>query len=229
MTTARETLEFFKKLTANNNREWFNQNKQLYSDVYNKMNLEVNSIIESVRKFDELPPFMTAKDCTYRIYTDMRFSQDRLPYKTHYGMYITNEGKKSERAGYYLHLQPGDKSMIAGGMYITKGKLMKMIRNEIIFESEKFMQIVNNPNFKGNFFFTNEKLKRMPLGLPSEAKSSDIAEFLMLKDFTVCKMLNDDFFDDVNWKSKITELFKTIKPYNDFMNNIYEEYKADEQ
>ena len=88
-------IDYLSKLESNNNREWFNSHKSEYLDSKKQFDELVESIIREIRKFDDSIGLLTAADCTYRIYRDTRFSQDKSPYKTHLGAYIAPGGKKS--------------------------------------------------------------------------------------------------------------------------------------
>lgn len=90
-----EIIDFLNKLSANNNREWFNAHKEEYLHCKNLFEKFTIELIEGIRKFDESIGPLTISDCTYRIYRDTRFSLDKTPYKTHFGAFIVPEGKKS--------------------------------------------------------------------------------------------------------------------------------------
>ena len=102
----KEILAFLKDLAAHNNREWFAENKSRYEEVKSLFHILVQDLILSISSFDESVKHLQVKDCTYRIYRDIRFSQDKTPYKQHIGAYINAKGKKSLHGGYYLHLEP---------------------------------------------------------------------------------------------------------------------------
>lgn len=104
----KEILDFLAELSQNNNREWFNANKEKYLQVREKFEAFAQQLIEKISSWDEdvAASQLQVKDCTYRIYRDTRFSKDKVPYKTHMGIFICKGGKKSPNAGYYLHLEP---------------------------------------------------------------------------------------------------------------------------
>ena len=104
----KEILDFLAELSQNNNREWFNANKEKYLQVREKFEAFARQLIEKIGSWDEdvAASQLQVKDCTYRIYRDTRFSRNKEPYKTHMGIFICKGGKKSPNAGYYLHLEP---------------------------------------------------------------------------------------------------------------------------
>ena len=109
-------LKFLKELTANNNREWCIALREQYEVARSEFENLLTVIISRISLFDESIRGIEAKDCTYRIYRDTRFSEDKTPYKTHLGGYINAKGKKSDHCGYNLHLEPGN-ALFAGGSY----------------------------------------------------------------------------------------------------------------
>ena len=106
----KEILGFLKDLEANNTREWFDQNRERYDLTRKKFLAVAEILIHEIRQFDEEIPVLNPKDCIFRIFRDVRFSNDKRPYKANYGSYIAKGGRKSGYAGYYIHVQPGANS-----------------------------------------------------------------------------------------------------------------------
>lgn len=103
----KEIFQFLKALSVNNNREWFKENKNWYLKIKDKSELLAQQLINGVATFDYGASYLTVSDCTYRIYRDTRFSADKTPYKNHIGIFVNPPcGKKSNRMGYYLHIEP---------------------------------------------------------------------------------------------------------------------------
>lgn len=119
----KEILNFLRDLEKNNNRVLFNTNKERYQKVLKKWNAFCESLITEIGRFDADIAPLTIKDCTYRIYRDTRFSKDKSPYKTHFGVFMAGGGKKSMHAGYYFHIGTGNGQeyphahMLASGKY----------------------------------------------------------------------------------------------------------------
>lgn len=109
-------LKFLRDLMSNNNREWFLANKSEYKDVRESFEQGVAGAIARIATFDPSVAHLTVKDCTYRFNRDTRFSNDKSPYKNHFGAYIAAHGKKSLHGGYYIHLEP-DHCLVACGNY----------------------------------------------------------------------------------------------------------------
>lgn len=99
-------LKFLRELMANNNRQWFLEHKAEYQAVRENFEQGVAEAIARIATFDASVAHLTVKDCTYRFNRDTRFSNDKSPYKNHFGAYIAAHGKKSLHGGYYIHLEP---------------------------------------------------------------------------------------------------------------------------
>ena len=98
-------LDFINQLSLNNNKEWFDKNKSFYQEAKHCFETFTQQLIANIETFDPTIRGLQVKDCTYRIYRDLRFSKDKTPYKTHFGAYICPNGKKSGLGGYYFHLE----------------------------------------------------------------------------------------------------------------------------
>ena len=112
----KEVIAYLKDLSRHNDREWFHANKQRYVEAQARFNTIVDKVIMGIAQFDTSVANLTAKDCTYRIYRDVRFSNDKRPYKTHMGAYICPGGKKSGFSGYYFHVGIGGEGYPAAHM-----------------------------------------------------------------------------------------------------------------
>ena len=104
-------LSFLEDLSRNNNREWFQANRDRYQESLGLFRQLAANLLEGITAFDPSLGGQEAKDSIFRIYKDVRFSKDKLPYKTHFGCWMTRGGRKSTDAGYYFHLEPGEKDL----------------------------------------------------------------------------------------------------------------------
>ncbi|MBZ0243347.1 MAG: DUF2461 domain-containing protein, partial [Bacteroidales bacterium] len=153
--------------------------------------------------------------CLYRINRDIRFSNDKTPYKTAAGIFIAPGGRSAGNAGYYLHIEPGD-SFIGGGIYAPQAAVLRAIRQEIYFNSDSFIQILNAPAFKENFGqMMDERLKRPPKGFPADFKH---IELLKYKHFVVSHPLGQETFSDKKAAGKLLPFFKAQGDFIAFLN-----------
>lgn len=214
-TVNKETLNFLSTLEINNNREWFNENKQLYLDA--KANVEdvVNEIITGVAEFDSSVERLEAKNCIFRIYKDTRFSKDKTPYKTNLGASLVEKGPKTlNHAGYYIHFEPG-KSFLAGGVYMTEPKNLKAIREAISSDGDAFLKILNKKSFKELLELQGTKLVKVPQGFDKE---DPMGNYLKFKQFTVFHPLSDADVLDKDFVKNTVKVLKEIYPFNLFLN-----------
>ena len=137
-------FQFLKNLATNNNREWFQEHKDEYLKAQKEFEELLTAIIARISLFDESIVGIQAKDCTYRIYRDTRFSSDKTPYKIHLGGYINARGKKSEHCGYYVHIEH-DNCMLAGGSWCLESKVLKAVRQSIYDNIDEYREIVEDP------------------------------------------------------------------------------------
>lgn len=217
----KKTFEFIKKLSANNNREWFNAHKDEYLEVKGEVEAFTSKLIAALSEIDPEVAMLKPSDCLYRIYRDTRFSPDKTPYKTHIGIYVSAKGKKSEWCGYYVHLEPGN-CLVCGGAWCPPAPLLKVYRKEIYDNIEEYLEIIRNPEFVKAFGEPGEDfLKTAPKGFPKDWEYIDL---LKPKTFTVYAPLPDGAFEKSNIIGKVVSLFKTMKPFLDFLNYTFEEH-----
>ena len=208
------TLLFLRDLHKNNNREWFNENKDRYLAAYTNVADFVEVVIEEIGKFDEEILKIDAKKALFRIYRDVRFSKDKSPYKTNFGAGL-GMGKGNRISGYYLHIEPG-KSFLAGGVYQPDTTVLKEIRKEISINSNEFLSILEQDEFRNNFrgLSVEQKLQRVPAGFE---KDDPMAEFLKLKNFIVVHPVSNEALMKENAAKNFAQIYKSIKPLNDFL------------
>lgn len=218
----REILLFLKELTQHNDREWFREHKARFDALHKSFLQDVQLLIDRIALFDPDIRGLDAKDCLFRIYRDTRFSANKLPYKNHFAAYIASRGgRKSERAGYYIHLQP-EGSLLAGGAWCPPPPLLKRLREDIYEHIDEFEGILQNETFKKVFpELAGERLKRMPAGFPSDFPQGEI---LKHKDFTVVSKKSDTFFESSDWIEKAVNDFSLLRPFNRFLNYTIDEF-----
>src|SRR5882672_3232054 len=111
-------FKFLKSVAKNNNREWFEKNKPVYLEAKSSFEDFLEALHKELVKVDESLGGLIPRKQGFRIYRDVRFSKDKRPYKTNMGAGFSPNGKMEQEAGFYIHFEPGNKNMIAGGMYM---------------------------------------------------------------------------------------------------------------
>ena len=212
----KSTLTFLKSLKKNNNRDWFNRNKSLYEDSKYNFEIFLDGLIQEITKFDSSLTGLQPKDCMFRIYRDIRFSKNKTPYKTNFGAVIVNGGRKSPLAGYYFHVEPGNKSILAGGLYMPPPDMLTALRTSIVKNYKGFKKIIKNKKFMKYFGeIWGEKLKTAPKGFPKEHPAS---EYLKYKSYIAVHELKDKQLHSASLIDYAANIFKAMKPFNDFLN-----------
>ncbi len=213
-----DTFGFLKKLNKNNNREWFNENKNLYTESQGNVISFLDDLLKEMSSFDAELAKIDSKKALFRIYRDTRFSKDKSPYKTNFGASL-GMGKGSQKGGYYFHMEPG-KSFLAGGIYMPESSVLKEVRKEISLYGNDFLNILNQKDFKKHFpeLDQQDKLKKIPQGFEKE---DPMGEYLKLKNFIVLYHLKDEEVLDKNAADKMSKIFKLMKPFNDFLNTPF--------
>lgn len=207
----KESFKILDKLKKNNNREWFEDHKtefKKHQDFAKKFFQEVERKMQS---FDDISDMKM-----FRIYRDVRFSNDKTPYKTHFAASFTRR-KPELRGGYYAHFEPGNSFLATGFWNPEKDDLLR-IRKEIELDGEKFSKIVQNKklvNAWGNL--KGEELKTAPKGFD---KNHDYVEFLRLKQFIYSKQIPDEMVFSSGLESEILNSFKAIRPFFDYMSEV---------
>lgn len=211
----KKVLEFLIDLSENNNREWYNSNKNRYNESREKILFLTDVLINEIRKFDADVPALTPKDCVFRIFRDVRFSNDKRPYKTNFGGFISKGGRKSSHAGYYFHIEPGG-SFAGGGIYMPPAGPLKAIRDYLAEHGNEFRELITATEFKKTYpKMIDDKLKTAPKGFPKDHLNIDLLRyksFAFADKFEENKISSDGFIDN------IVQSFRTLYPVNKFLN-----------
>ena len=214
-------LQFLRDLAQHNDRTWFNEHKERYLAFQQRWNEFCESLIGEIGAFDPDIARLTLRDCTYRIYRDTRFSPDKSPYKTHFGVFLAPGGKKSMHAGYYFHVGTGESNeypqghMLAAGNYCYEPKAIQILREDISDGWENFQNevlAVADPRFVVD---QEGALKRVPKGYAPDAPYAD---WMRLKSYCLVMNVDDDFITQPDLAKRVAELFRTTKPFNDYIN-----------
>ncbi len=211
-----KTLAFLKKIKTNNNKEWFDKNKDHYLDAKAEYENFIDGVIKGLRTFDKkISADLKGKDCVFRIYKDVRFSKDKTPYKTNFGASINPGGKKSLIAGYYLHCEPGQ-SFLAGGVYMPEPNVLNAIRQEIDYNPDKLLKILKSSGFKKYFngIDPDGALKSAPKGYDKDHPHIDL---LKNRHFVVIHYLKDKQLTEKTAVKTILEGFKAMHPFLEYL------------
>jgi len=209
-------LKFLKSIAKNNDRTWFEKNKTKYLEAKDHFDQFVAKLVTELTEFDQSLAGLNPKKITFRIYRDVRFSKNKLPYKSNMSAGISPRGKMVAEPGVYLHIQPNNKSFVAAGLWMPEPEPLSKIRQEIDYNGETLMKIMSNGKFKKMYgvFDPEGALKNVPKGYEKDHR---YIEWLKLKSFVVSHAFTDEEVKDKKFMKAVIDTYKTAKPLNDFL------------
>jgi len=216
-TIKKQSFEFLTAVKSNNNRDWFNANRMMYDQAKKNFESFVQEIIDRIILFEPIMKGLEAKSCVYRINRDIRFSNDKSPYKSHFGAFIVRGGKQNgdKYAGYYFHIEPG-KSILAGGAYTPPAPWLSAIREKISDSPDEYIKITKAKDFIKYFGSVDgEKLKTAPKGYPKDHPNIELIKF---KSYLVVNEVTDKLALSSDFQDHVINVFKAMKPLNDYLN-----------
>ena len=206
-----DILSFFAELETNNNREWFEPQKKRFKALEAEMKQFSADLVEAMNEHDSIDRFKL-----FRLYRDVRFSKDKTPFKTHFGISFHRE-KPALRGGYYLHIKPGD-NFIATGFWNPDKDDLKRIRKEMEIDAEEFRDIMAEPSFKTIWgSLEGEEVKTAPKGFSKEDPNIDLIKkkaYLFTKRYSDKEVLSKNFLQQVNAD------FQAVRPFFDYMSSV---------
>ena len=206
-----DVFTFYRELKENNTREWFEPQKSRFKALESEIKEYTEELKNNLNNTDEIE---LAK--IFRIYRDVRFSKNKTPFKTHFG--ISFHRKKPQlRGGYYLHIAPED-SFIATGFWNPEKEDLLRIRKEMEVDAAELRDVIADSKLKSYWGdIEGEELKTAPKGFSKDHADIDLIrkkQFLFVKKFTDKEVLALDFQD------QIIKHFEAIRPFFDYMTNI---------
>lgn len=210
------TFDFLLALQAHNNKPWFQAHRVEYEVARQCYAEFIDDFIQEFRLIEDFEN-LSAKDCVFRIYRDVRFAKDKAPYKPNMGASIALGGKHSLRAAYYIHIEPPGKSFLAGGVYMPTPDQLAAIRRAIDRDPSKLKAAIGSKPFKKYFgSLSGEKLKTPPRGYPADHPE---IELLKYKQFITSSALTDKDVLSPRLVAGTVEVFAALKPLLDFLND----------
>lgn len=206
---------FLDQLKENNNREWFMQNKARYQDAHHQMISFADMLLEEVKKHDDIET-VSGKRSLHRIYRDVRFSKNKLPYKSNWGGSL-RRATNALRGGYYYHLEPGN-TFIAGGFWGPNPADMLQVRKQIDQDPDFFRNAVNSSLIKSFFGeLSGERLKTAPKGFPKDHPAIDLLRY---KQFYFQHSYSNKEVYSKDFHIKMADGFQRLRPFFDMMSEI---------
>lgn len=215
ITIANSTLNFLKKLSKNNDREWFNKNKNLYVAAHENVLAFVDALLSEMRRHDNIGTH-SAKDSLFRIYRDIRFSKDKSPYKTYWAGHFKRATKKL-RGGYYFQIGPGE-TMAAGGFFSPESKDLLRIRQDIDMNFKDWKKMLADKKIVNTFGeLQGDMVATTPKGF---SKDNPAIELLKHKQFYFSRSFTDKEVLSNNFLQQMNQAFRNLRPYFDYMSEV---------
>ena len=217
-------LDYLKNLSENNNREWYHAHKAEYKEANARFEALVQELILQIGKFDSSILPREAKELTFKLVRDTRFSNDKSPYNPAFRAHIGPRGKLPVPVGYYLVIKPGGQSFLGGGLFADMFKeATSMVRDYIASNGGEWEEILHDPDFQKAFTLRGTALKNVPAGYDREHPQ---AEYLKYKSWYLEYPLGDDMVaDEERFLEEAVRLFRLMKPFHDFLNRALEGFQ----
>ena len=206
-----DIFTFYKDLDKNNNREWFESHKPRFKALESEVK-DFNEIVKfGLEETDDIE-----KVKMFRIYRDVRFSKNKTPYKTHFGVSFHRK-KPNLRGSYYMHLAPQN-SFIASGFWNPNPMDLLRIRKDLEMDAQELRDVITDFTFKKVWGeLQGDVVKTSPKGFNIDHPNIDLIrhkQFLFIKRFDDKSVLSSDF------QKEVIKSFSAIRPFFDLMTNV---------
>ncbi len=208
------SLTFLKDLKKNNTREWMADHKSRYQDSEKVLKDLYATIKTGLNETDEIEKLKI-----FRINRDIRFSKDKTPYNVHRSASFSRAGAH-RRGGYYLRIEPGNKSVVAGGFFNPEKEDLKRIRTEFHLDASEIRDILNDSAFAKAFpngFEITNAVKTAPRDFEKDDPNIDLIKlksFFVRKEFTDQEVMASDFSD------RVLNHFRLLRPFFNYMSDV---------
>ena len=215
-----EVFAFLRELSENNNKTWWDGNKDRYRPVIQE---PAHDFIEDFGpKLSSISPHFVADPRSnggslMRPYRDVRFSKDKTPYKTNVGIQFRHaRGKDVHAPGFYLHLEPG-RCFAGAGLWNPETVVARAIRQQINDERDLWAKSAHDPDFTAKWSLADheeDRLQRVPRELDDDHPYPDD---LRLKSFTAGTKLTQASVTSASFADDLAASYALTGPYVEFL------------
>lgn len=209
------TLKFLRALGKNNNREWFSQNKTTYLHAQENVAQFLDGLLEKMNQHDRLET-RSGKESLYRIYNDVRFSEDKTPYNPRFAGNFRRE-KPALRGGYYYWIKPGESRIGCGFTYPNAADLLR-IRQDIERNHRTWKKLLATAKLVNSFgALQGNQVKTAPRGFAKDHAAIALLrykQFWFERSFSDREVLAADFSDQIN------RHFQSIRPFFNYTSEV---------
>ena len=213
------TLQFLRDLRMNNTREWFSANKKAYDKARGAFTTLLEDLIARFAVVDTFPD-LTPASIMYRINRDVRFSNDKSPYKLNMSAVFGAQGRKTELGrSYYFSVEP-DETLVASGVYFPSSAHLKRIREGIAENSAPLRKIIKAKRFTETFGkMEGEQLKSAPKGYDKTHPEIDLLRY---KQFMATRYFPDEAVTADDFADQILDTMAAARPFAGYFAAILE-------
>lgn len=210
-----ETIRFLRQLAKNNNRDWFQSHREDYQAALTNAQEFFDSLIGLMNTHDDIET-PSGKKALYRIYNDVRFSDDKTPYNPRFAGHLKRR-KPELRGGYYLWIKPGGSKLGCGFAYPNPEDLRR-IRMDILHNHEDWRRLLKSKPIRTNFgSMDGDQVKTAPQGFPKDHEAIDL---LRHKQYWFEHAFSDAEVMDNNFLRRVNAIYKSIRPFFDHMSEV---------
>lgn len=212
-----ELFAFLRELRQNNDRGWFQANRERYEAHVREPMLRF--IAEFGPRLEAISPSLVADPrpvggSLFRIYRDIRFSRDKSPYKTHAAAQFRHEwGRDAHTPGFYLHLEPGD-IFFGCGLWHPEPEPLRRVRDAIVAHPARWQRAISGKAFTAKWMLGGESVKRAPAGYDPE---HPLIEHLKRKDYTARSGFTEEEACEARFLDHVAEVSQAAGPFLRFL------------
>jgi len=221
-----KVLNYLTLLELNNERSWYHAHKADKALADEEFYALVQELLFRCSEYDSELIYKSPKELTYRIPRDARVWPDKPPYNPAYRAHISRGGKHMLPAGCFVYIQPGDRSCVYGGFHPTAYRQATlMLREHIYYHMDEWENIIYDSEFSENFMVLGEKLKNVPREYDKDTYGG---EWLKHKNWYIEHPLTDEEVLSENIGELIAQLYRIMRPFNEFISEGLAEFKFHE-
>lgn len=207
----KSTFEFLELLSKNNNRDWFTENKKRFETENNLTKAFFTEVFTDLEKIDSLEKMQV-----FRIYRDVRFSKNKLPYKNHFSVGFSRT-KPMLRGGMYLHIENGA-SFVGGGFWEPNNEDLLRFRKELELDASDLREIIADATFKKMFeTLEGEELKTAPKNFDKAHPNIDL---IRKKQYLLTRKFSNKEVMSPNFKEEVIATFAAMRPFFNYMSDV---------
>lgn len=215
-----KSFAFFEELAENNNKEWFHDHKPDFQTYVEEPFLDLLEALTE-RLEDADVPLRGNPKTKFRMNRDVRFSEDKSPYKTSIAAVLTPSGTKQESGGLlYVHMDANG-GFTGTGWHNLAPKALKPFRAAMVEDAEGFDKVRKSLSDADRQFANDNSLTAMPRGFEDyddhrHAEAIKLKSILISEDLPKVAFTSGDVVERVEKLARDAMLFlswgRTVSP-----------------